>query len=74
MGKGDKKTRRGKITMKSYGVTRPRFKKKKTATVAPVIELPPVKAPAKEPRKPAVKKVAKPKKQAKAVKPAKKKE
>jgi 30S ribosomal protein S31 len=30
MGKGDKKTRRGKITNGSYGVTRPRKKTKDT--------------------------------------------
>lgn len=29
MGKGDKKTRRGKITNGSYGVTRPKKKDKK---------------------------------------------
>jgi 30S ribosomal protein S31 len=29
MGKGDKKTRRGKIVNKSFGVRRPRSKKKK---------------------------------------------
>ena len=32
MGKGDKKTRRGKITNRSYGVRRP--KSKKSSTVA----------------------------------------
>ena len=32
MGKGDKKSRRGKITMGSYGVSRPR--KKSTSVVA----------------------------------------
>lgn len=30
MGKGDKKTRRGKITKGTYGVTRPRSANKKT--------------------------------------------
>ena len=30
MGKGDKRTKRGKIARKSYGVKRPRKKKKKT--------------------------------------------
>lgn len=30
MGKGDKRTKRGKIFNKSYGVKRPRKKKKKT--------------------------------------------
>lgn len=33
MGKGDKKTRKGKIRLGSYGVSRPR-KKKKTAAKA----------------------------------------
>ncbi|MGQ0523460.1 MAG: 30S ribosomal protein THX [Betaproteobacteria bacterium] len=31
MGKGDKRTRRGKIFKNSYGKTRPRKKKKKAA-------------------------------------------
>ncbi|SNT36603.1 SSU ribosomal protein S31P [Ekhidna lutea] len=31
MGKGDKKTRRGKISKGTYGVTRPRSANKKTA-------------------------------------------
>jgi len=34
MGKGDKKTGRGKIFMGSYGVTRPRKKKKSVAVKA----------------------------------------
>ncbi|HET6228403.1 MAG TPA: 30S ribosomal protein THX [Bacteroidia bacterium] len=34
MGKGDKKSRKGKITMGSYGVTRPRKKAKKAASKA----------------------------------------
>lgn len=34
MGKGDKKSRRGKLFMGSYGVTRPR-KKKKTRSASP---------------------------------------
>lgn len=33
MGKGDKKTKRGKINIGSYGVTRPRKKKKSVATL-----------------------------------------
>ncbi len=33
MGKGDKKTKRGKIFMGSYGVSRPRKKKKNAAPV-----------------------------------------
>jgi 30S ribosomal protein S31 len=74
MGKGDKKTRRGKITIKSYGVTRPRTKKKVTP-VPPVIEEKPViKAPAKETKKPAVKKETKPKKTTKTDEHPKKKE
>lgn len=32
MGKGDKKTRKGKLTIGSYGVTRPRKKKKSVTT------------------------------------------
>ncbi len=32
MGKGDKKTKRGKINIGSYGVTRPRKKKKSVST------------------------------------------
>ncbi len=39
MGKGDKRTRRGKIFAGSYGKTRPR-NKKKTFTPAPVAEKP----------------------------------
>jgi ribosomal small subunit protein bTHX len=31
MGKGDKKTKRGKLFSKSYGVTRPQKKKKRKA-------------------------------------------
>ncbi|MFI5149743.1 MAG: 30S ribosomal protein THX [Bacteroidia bacterium] len=34
MGKGDKKTRKGKITMGSYGNTRPRKASKSTAAKA----------------------------------------
>lgn len=34
MGKGDKKSRKGKIFMGSYGVTRPRKKTKKEGTKA----------------------------------------
>ncbi len=45
MGKGDKKTRKGKITMGSYGVTRPKAKNKKT-----------VEAPKSATKKPATKK------------------
>ena len=49
MGKGDKKTKRGKITLGSYGKSRPRPTKK--AASAPIEEKPVVakaKAPAKE--------------------------
>jgi 30S ribosomal protein S31 len=63
MGKGDKKSKRGKIVIGSYGVNRPRRKKasepiaKKAAAVA---EAPPKKAPAKKApaKKAAVKKDA----------------
>ena len=34
MGKGDKKTKRGKITMGTYGVRRPKSKNKKDSVVA----------------------------------------
>jgi 30S ribosomal protein S31 len=54
MGKGDKKSRKGKIAMGSYGVTRPRKKTKKTASKEA--------APAKKaaaPKKAAPKKAAK---------------
>lgn len=51
MGKGDKKTKRGKITLGTYGVTRPRKKKKKANKPIEIVE--------KE--KPAKKKAATPK-------------
>ena len=40
MGKGDKKTKKGKITMGSFGVTRPKRKKKVeiTATATPKVK------------------------------------
>ncbi len=47
MGKGDKKSRKGKISMGSYGVTRPRNKKKAVAA-----------EPAAKKVKPAVEKAA----------------
>lgn len=48
MGKGDKKTKRGKITMGSYGVRRPRPIKKVTpATVEEKAVVAKAKAPAK---------------------------
>ncbi len=41
MGKGDKKTRRGKLFLGSYGNTRPKKSSKKVeATAAPVVEKP----------------------------------
>ena len=62
MGKGDKKSRKGKITMGSHGVTRPSKKNKaKSATVKKVAA--PKKAVA--PKKTAEKKAAAPKKAAK---------
>ncbi len=55
MGKGDKKSRKGKISMGSYGVTRPRKKVKKAATktktvkaAKPAKAAPAKKAPAKK--------------------------
>jgi len=35
MGRGDKRTRRGKIFAGSYGKTRPQYKKKNAANVKP---------------------------------------
>ena len=51
MGKGDKKTRRGKIIMKSYGVTLRRKKKRTGPVVIPKVEkeLKPVIVKAEEP-------------------------
>jgi len=44
MGKGDKKTRKGKIAMGSYGKTRPHtFKKTKPVTAEAVTEAEPAK-------------------------------
>ena len=40
MGKGDKKTRRGKITNRSYGVRRPKSKKGTTVIEKPSVEKP----------------------------------
>ena len=55
MGKGDKKTRRGKIHIGSYGVRRRRVKGKNSPVeIAPVIEVAPEKAV-----EPKVKKAAK---------------
>jgi len=47
MGKGDKKSRKGKIAMGSYGVTRPR-KTAKSATAAGAKKAAPKKAAAKK--------------------------
>lgn len=47
MGKGDQKTRRGKIQVGSFGVVRPRKKAKSTTAASPVKEAK-VKAPAKK--------------------------
>ncbi len=41
MGKGDKRTRRGKIFAGSFGKTRPKYKKK--VVVKPVVEAKPTK-------------------------------
>ena len=38
MGKGDKKTKRGKITIGSFGVSRPSRTKKSTAVVTPKVK------------------------------------
>ena len=38
MGKGDKRSRRGKIFAGSYGKTRPRHKKKNVAAVEPAVK------------------------------------
>jgi ribosomal small subunit protein bTHX len=35
MGKGDKKTRRGKLFLGSFGVTHPKNKKKKVPAIVP---------------------------------------
>jgi ribosomal small subunit protein bTHX len=56
MGKGDKKTRRGKIVMKSYGVRRPQRTKK---VILPAV--PPAPAVKPEPKPEKVKKVKPPK-------------
>lgn len=51
MGKGDKKTRKGKIAMGSYGVTRPKAKNKKAVEAPKAAAKKPAakKAPAKKP-------------------------
>jgi 30S ribosomal protein S31 len=55
MGKGDKKSRRGKIIIGSYGVRRPRKKKKYSAPeVVAVAEAEPIPVtPPAKPKKPA---------------------
>ena len=66
MGKGDKKTRRGKITNKSYGVRRPR-KKSKSAVAAPAEKKATKAAPKKaapKPKAPAKPRAAKKKEEA----------
>lgn len=69
MGKGDKKTKRGKINIGSYGVTRPRKKKKSVATPIEKKEKPAKKEAASKEEKPKAEKPKAPKKAA-----AKKKE
>lgn len=79
MGKGDKKTKRGKIIMGSYGVRRPKRQKSVAATESKpvVVKAKPVKpekeAIPKEKKKPAVKKVVAEKKEEVAVVTPKKK-
>ena len=68
MGKGDKKTRRGKITMGSYGVSRLR---KKVKPIVVVKKKPPTKAKAETTKSKTVTK-AKPKTTAKKTTKAKK--
>jgi 30S ribosomal protein S31 len=58
MGKGDKKSRKGKISMGSYGVTRPR-KKKTAGAAAPKAAAPKAAKKAAAPKKAAPKKAAK---------------
>jgi 30S ribosomal protein S31 len=57
MGKGDKKSKKGKIAIGSYGVKRPK-KKKSTAPIADAVEKKP-KVSAKTAAKPATKKTTK---------------
>jgi|688.fasta_scaffold01549_21 30S ribosomal protein S31 len=71
MGKGDKKSRRGKITIGSYGKTRPKNKVKSYSAGAG--NPPAGNEDAAAEKKPAVKKVAETKKAAEK-KPSKKKE
>lgn len=62
MGKGDKKSKRGKITIGTYGVRRPRKKKKAVTKVAPKAKKAAAKPKAATKPKPAAKKKAAPKK------------
>jgi 30S ribosomal protein S31 len=67
MGKGDKKSRKGKITIGSYGKTRPKNKVKSYSASAkpvsaesePVVEKKPASKKVAEPKKPAEKKATK---------------
>lgn len=54
MGKGDRRTRKGKIAIRSYGIKRPHAAKKAGVSKAAV----PVKAPARKAAAPAPKKKA----------------
>lgn len=75
MGKGDKKSRRGKIWRGSYGNTRPRKRNRKINQVIPKKQKAPVTAKAAEETAPAeVPVVKKPAKKAPAKKAAKKTE
>jgi|GEM_PF-1320329 len=58
MGKGDKKSKRGKIAMGSFGVSRPRKTGNTAAIVAPTVAAAPKEAPAAVATKPAAKKKA----------------
>lgn len=62
MGKGDKKTKRGKISMGSYGVRRPRKKQKAITNAAPKVKKAAAKPKAAPKPKPVAKKKAAPKK------------
>jgi 30S ribosomal protein S31 len=48
MGKGDKRSKKGKIFAGSYGKTRPKHKKKKTGVAAEATESAPKKATRKK--------------------------
>lgn len=72
MGKGDKKTKRGKIVLGSYGVRRSRKKKSAVAAI-PSKSKPAVKAEAKPKAEPKAKAKAEPKEATKPKKTTKKK-